>query len=244
MKIGILGFGEIGKAIGQFYKPSLFDKLFGRQRYEVFVKDLKRDDGLEDCDILHVAIPYTKDFVKIIKSFIKDNNPSLTIIHSTVPIGTTRKIGGVVVHSPCKGVHPYLYEGIKEFIKYIGTDNKLIGRFAKEHLMCIGMKVEVLNDSRETEAQKLWETTQSFWGIALEKEIKKWCEENKLSFDFIYTRANRDFRRGYTKLGYPEECMQVFRDMPGKVGGHCLEPNCHLLNSKIARWLLQENEHY
>jgi hypothetical protein len=49
-KIGILGYGEVGQAIAKFYKNYL-------------VKDLARDDGLDGVEILHVCIPYDKNFI-------------------------------------------------------------------------------------------------------------------------------------------------------------------------------------
>jgi hypothetical protein len=46
----------------------------------------------------------------------------------------------MVVHSPVRGVHPYLYEGIKTFVKYIGADNKEAGNMADTHLKGLGNK--------------------------------------------------------------------------------------------------------
>jgi len=231
MKIGILGYGEVGKAIAKFYKNPL-------------IKDLNRDDGLKGADVLHICIPWSKDFVKIVKKEIKEINPKLTIIHTTTKVGDTKKIGGAVAHSPVKGVHPYLYKGIKTFVKYIGADNKRAGRLAKKHLESLGIKTKVFYPSATTEAIKLWETAQSSWGIVLQKLIKMWCDEKGLDFNLIYTEANKEFNRGYTKLGYPDECLPIFRDMKGKIGGHCLTSNCKLLDSKVAKFILKENDDF
>lgn len=231
MKCGILGYGEAGKAIAKFYKNPL-------------IKDLNRDDGLKGVDVLHICIPWSKDFIKIVKKEIREIKPKLTIIHSTVKVGTTKKIGGRVVHSPVKGVHPHLYEGIKTFIKYVGTDKEKAGQEAKAHLISLGLDVKVFRPSAITEAIKLWETTQSVWGIVLQKLIKKWCDEKKLDFDIIYTEANKEFNRGYTKLGYPNECFPIFRNMEGKIGGHCLIQNCKLLDSEVAKYVLKQNESF
>ena len=231
MKVGILGYGEIGKAVAQFYKDPL-------------IKDLYRDDGLEGIQILHVCIPWSKNFVKIVRKEIRNSKPRLTIIHSTVKVGDTKKIGGNIVHSPVKGVHPFLYESIQTFIKYIGADSKKAGQMAKRHLETLGIKTKVFYPASTTEAIKLWETTQSAWGIILQKEIKRWCDKKKLKFDIVYTEANRGFNRGYSALGYKDELLSIFRDVPGKIGGHCLIPNCKLLDSKVAMTILKENENF
>jgi len=227
-KVGIFGYGEVGKAIAKFYqKPK--------------IKDKKRDDGLKDLDILHICIPYSKDFVKIVKKQIRESNPELTIIHSTVPVGTTAKIGGVIVHSPVRGKHPDLYQGIKTFVKFVGYENNVAGSLAKKHFEKLGLKVKLIFDARNTEALKLWDTTQYGLMIILNKEIKKFCDKNKLDFDFIYTLGNRTYNEGYLKLKLPEVVRPWLKYMPGKIGGHCVIPNCRLLKSYIAKLVLKKN---
>jgi len=71
MKVGILGYGEVGKAIAKFYNNPK-------------IKDIDRDDGLKGVDILHVCIPYSDKFADIVKKEIKNIKPKLTMIHSTV----------------------------------------------------------------------------------------------------------------------------------------------------------------
>src|SRR4051812_17439456 len=124
--VGILGYGEIGKAVASFYTGPK-------------IKDLERDDDLTGVDVLHVCIPWSDRFVEIVKGEITQVNPKLTIIHSTVAPGTVEKIGGMVVHSPVRGVHPNLAEGIKTFVKYIGADDKQAGQAAQEELESLGI---------------------------------------------------------------------------------------------------------
>ena len=78
-KIGILGYGEVGRAIAKFYKNPR-------------IKDLNRDDGLKGVEILHVCIPWSRNFVKVVKKEIKEIKPKLTIIHSTIAPGATKKV--------------------------------------------------------------------------------------------------------------------------------------------------------
>ncbi len=234
-KIGILGYGEIGKAIARFYKDPL-------------IKDLARDDGLEGADILHICIPFSKDFIKIVSREIREINPKLTIIHSTVALKTTKKLAsvfsGMVVHSPVRGVHPNLYEGIKTFVKYIGADNKKAAKMAEAHLNGLGIKTKIFYPSTTTEALKLWDTTQYGWFIILNKEIKKWCDKNGIDFGAVYTEANRTYNDGYKKLGREEVQRPCLKYMPGPLGGHCVLPNCRILDSEIAKMILKKNNFY
>ncbi|MBU4299271.1 hypothetical protein KJ636_04470, partial [Patescibacteria group bacterium] len=125
---------------------------------------------------MNVCIPWNEKFIEIVKKEIKKIKPKLTIIHSTVVPGTTQKIGGMIAHSPIRGVLPKLFEGIKTFVKYIGADDKKAGELAKKHLEGLGIKTKLFMPSETTEALKLWDTTQYGWFIVLNKEIKKWCD--------------------------------------------------------------------
>lgn len=237
-KIGILGYGEIGRAIAKFYKKP-------------FIKDLNRDDGLEGCGVLHVCIPYNKKFETVVKSEIKKIKPELVIIHSTTALGSTKKIiSGLpknlcnVVHSPVRGMHPHLYKGIKTFVKYIGAEDKKSGDAAKKHLQSLGIRTKVLIPSKTSEALKLWDTTQYAWMIMLNKEIKKWCNKNKVDFEAVYTDANISYNKGYKKLGRQEVIRPYLRYMPGKVGGHCVISNCKILDGEVAKQILKKNNSF
>jgi hypothetical protein len=240
-KAGILGYGEIGKAIAQFYIPT--------QRAKI--KDLNRDDGLEGVEILHICIPWSNKFIKIVSEEIKKIKPKITIVHSTVALGATKKIiNGLprayreVVHSPVRGVHPKLFEGIKTFVKYIGAENEKAGKMAQKHLGGLGIKTQIFYPSRITEALKLWDTTQYGWMIILNKEIKRWCDKNKIDFEKIYTEANKSYNEGYKKLKRDEVLRPFLKYISGPIGGHCILPNCKILSSEIARFILKKNKLY
>ena len=234
-KIGILGYGEVGRAVAKFYKNPL-------------IKDLKRDDDLEGVDILHICVPWSKNFIKIVSKEIKQINPVLTIIHSTVAIGTTKKLAeefsGMVVHNPIRGVHPHLYKGIKTFVKYIGADDKKVGLIAKKHLEGLGIKTKLVHLSMTTEALKLWDTTQYGWFIILNKEVKRWCDKIGIDFKIVYTEANKTYNQGYKKLNRKEVLRPYLKYMPGKIGGHCIVANTYLLDSEIAKFILKKNYQY
>ena len=216
LKIGIFGYGEVGQAIAKFYKNPK-------------VKDLKRDDGLEGVEILHICISYSNNFVKIVKKEIKKIKPRLTIIHSTIAPGTTKKIGGMVVHSPVRGIHPNLYKGIRTFVKYIGADNKRAGKLAKKHLESLGIETKVFQPSIVTELGKLFST--SYYGlcIAWHGEMKKICEKAGIDFEKAVTDFNKTYNQGYTKLGKKNVVRPVLYPPKKGIGKHCIVPNTEVL---------------
>jgi 3-hydroxyisobutyrate dehydrogenase-like beta-hydroxyacid dehydrogenase len=233
-KIGILGFGEIGKAIARFYQNPRLRRRFGGQAK---IKDLNRDDGLKGVEILHICIPWDKNFVKVVEKEIKDINPKLVIIHSTVAPGTTKKLalglqGGIkknIVHSPVRGVHPDLYGGIKTFIKYIGADNKNAAESAKRHMEKLGIKTKIFYPSVATEIGKILDTTYYGLCIAWHGEMKKICDKFGISFKDAVSGFNATYNEGYLKLGKKNVIRPVLSPPERGIGGHCIIPNAEIL---------------
>ena len=225
-KIGILGYGEVGKAVAKFYGS------VGSP--QVKIKDLKRNDGLKGVEILNVCISWSNNFIKIVKKEIREIKPKLTIIHTTTAPGATEKIARVtkslVVHSPVRGVHPELYGGIKTFVKYIGTDNKKAGELAKKHLESLGIKTRVFQPSITTEIGKLLST--SYYGlcIAWHGEMKKICDKAGVDFEKAITDFNKTYNEGYKKLGMPHVVRPVLYPPKDGCGGHCIIPNTEMLD--------------
>jgi len=220
-KIGILGYGEIGQAIAKFYKkPS--------------IKDLDRNDGLKGIKILHICIPYDKNFVKTISKEIKKIKPKLVIIHSTIAPGTIKEIiegtkNKMIVHSPIRGVHPRLYQGIKTFVKYIGAENKKAGEMAKKHLNSLGIKTEAFYPAKTTELGKLFDTTYYALCVAWHGEMKEICDKEKVNFEKVATDFNKTYNEGYKKLKMNHVVRPVLKPPEKFIGGHCLIPNTKIL---------------
>ena len=219
--VGILGFGEVGQAMAKFYKKPL-------------IKDLKRNDGFEEIDVLNVCIPYNKNFVRVIIKEIKELKPKLTIIHSTVAPETTQKLikktgNKKIVHSPIRGIHPHLHKGIKTFVKFIGAESKKAGEAARKHLNSLGIKTEVFYPAKTTELGKLFDTTYYGFCIAWHGEMKKICDKEKIDFSRVATAFNKTYNEGYKKLGMSHVVRPVLCPPKGGIGGHCIISNAEIL---------------
>lgn len=208
-----VGLGEVGKAI---------NKIVGGS----YVTTNKSTWDGSNVDVVHICIPYSKDFWAIVEAYKEVGG--LVIVHSSVPIGTCDALG--VVHSPIRGVHPHLEEGIRTFVKYFGGDraHKAATIFRK-----LGIKTKVYDQARTTEAIKLWDTTQYGRLIMLEKEIHAFCKKHNLDFKAVYTQANKDYNKGYVELGRPEVVRPYLKHIEGPIGGHCVIPNAKLLKVKL-----------
>ncbi len=221
----VIGNGQIGSAIASILNCEAIDK--GQVAKDV------------SYDIIHVAIPYSDTFVETVTEYQKLYSPSITVIHSTVDIGTSDKLGAV--YSPCKGIHPNLKDGILTFTKFFaGKDSEKVSKIFYDAGCSIAWEDEE-NSRRSLEAAKLWDTTQYGLNIIMEKEIHNFCERNNLDFNLVYTMFNEDYNLGYEKLGHPEYKKYVLKHTTGKLGGHCVVPNCNLLNSWVAKLILEKN---
>tara|TARA_R110000824_G_scaffold61487_1_gene163516 strand:- start:55 stop:786 length:732 start_codon:yes stop_codon:yes gene_type:complete len=228
--IGIIGYGEIGQAL---------DKLYVSRGLIPLIRDLDRDDGLGGVHVLNITIPWSHDFISTVGDYIKEISPRLVIIHSTVPPGTTRELSkdfSNIVHSPVRGIHPHLFEGLKTFVKVVGGGGQLD---AQEHLKSLGLKVEVYQNSAATEVAKLMDT--SYYGvcIAWHDYAQKLCDLWGVEFEEVQTHYNSTYNSGYTQLGNPNVVRPILTAPDGPIGGHCVVSNAEILREALDSKLLE-----
>lgn len=229
MKQLIIGMGEVGQAIKEVLGSDVltYDRDMGSAAHGI----------VPDADVLHICFPYTDSFVQFVQQYQRYTGAHLTIIHSTVPIGTSDKLGAV--HSPVRGVHPHLAEGIRTFVKYFGGLQAMQAAAIFEQC---GVPVRVLRDARNAEALKLWDTTQYGAMIMIEKEIHAFCREHGLDFEIVYADANNTYNMGYDKLGMTHVVRPALMHKNGPIGGHCVIQNARLLDAAMAKWLLKADK--
>lgn len=245
-KIGIIGFGEIGKAMA---------RVCNEGGYQVLVRELKYDEIKKNAvDYLHVNIPEKKqiEFVNIVVMAIKELKPKLTIINSSVSVGTTRKVfqktKSPIVHSPVIGVHPYLYDSIKHhFKKVVGPVDNASLKLALKHFKQLGLKTEVYDSAENSEAAKLLDLVYYAWNIVYCKWVNETCKKIGLNFDQVYVGHNKNYNRGYAKLR-PNVVRPILVPTKGPIGGHCTIPDTILFHkhfkNRFTEFILKENKRY
>lgn len=229
--IGILGYGEIGQAL---------DDIYLDHNYFPLIKDIDRDDGLGEVDILHVCIPWSPDFIDIVRQYLEDIQPKMAVVHSTVAPGTTRELSKVcpnICHSPVRGVHPNLMEGIQTFVKVFGGPSA--GEAANHFNQDLEIECEVYNSAVATEVAKLLDT--SYYGvcIAWHDYAKKLCDLWGVDFEEAQTHYNLTYNDGYRTLHKDNVVRPTLTPPEGSIGGHCVVPNAELLEKILDSPLLQ-----
>lgn len=236
VNIGILGYGELGKAIKALYKGKPFN---------VYIQDKDTQQCFNGkLDILNVCIPYDKKFIKTVSDIIEEFKPSLTIIHSTVLPGTTKKIQqhhkDYVVHSPVRGNHPNLDKALYKFVKYIGSDTYKGYCIANTHLTFLGLQTKRLNDSMSTEMAKILCTSYYGMCIAWHGLVDKLCDRHGLNFSDIITEWNTSYNDGYRNMNEHQFIRPVLYSPKKKITGHCVIPNAKLLSKFTSSPLVKE----
>lgn len=226
----IIGAGEVGS--------SLFRVL--EKNYPVFIYR-KTDQNKRQFQIIHIAYPYSKSFVRDTKKYIKKFSPKLAIIHSTIPIGSTAVISPIAVHSPVRGMHPSLDNGIKTFVKYFGGPK---ARSAAKIFSDIGIRTVAYNNAKTTELLKILDTSYYAWNIVFAKEAKRICVKLDIDFDQVYSQANKSYNEGYSQLGIYNVVRPILKASPGPIGGHCLIDNCRLLDDWLTNTIKKRNTKY
>lgn len=230
MKMLIMGKGEVGTALYNILKDTYVVTMVGKE------------NNLDSSyDVLHICFPFSDQFIDIVKEYKKKylKEYGLLINHSTVPVGTSDAIDAV--HSPIRGIHPHLEEGIKTFVKYFGGMRAMEAARIFENL---GIKTCISFQAKDTEALKLFDTLYYAWNIVFNKEVKKYCDGLGLDFSLVYDHGNRTYNEGYKLLGREEVVRPVLQYMGGSIGGHCLVPNAKMLDSWMAKLVLEKNETY
>lgn len=223
----IIGFeGEVGSAIKEILQEAYPDHVSG---IDVHGKHTDSFGSLTGSfDIMHICFGHSKDFIKIVQEYQKRYQPTYTVIHSTVPLGTTEILNhtSYTVHSPIRGLHPKLKQGILTFPKFIGGP---AASHVADYFRKAGMKVVIFDRSATTEALKLFDTEYYRHCIEFAQRVKKYCDKHQLNFSEVYTIPNITYNEGYTELGYPEYVRPVLQPIMKEIGGHCLLPNQKLI---------------
>jgi dTDP-4-amino-4,6-dideoxygalactose transaminase len=227
--IVVVGLGEVGKPILE---------IVSRHHEVVGVDVSSPTQRIKAVDVMHVCYPFAiEDFVGETARYIKLFSPGLTIVNSTVAVGTTRAIaertGAAVVHSPVRGKHVRMLEEILSYTKFVGAIDPVSGERAAKHFESVGMKTRVLSSPEATELAKLTETTYFGLIIAWAQEVERYCDQLGQKYDEIVSF--------YEEVKF----FPPVKYFPGIIGGHCVMPNIEILSrvrhSEILKTIQSSN---
>lgn len=214
----VIGMGEVGRAI---------HAILSGDPYDVYGLDIEAVDHIpSSADVLHICLRWCDGFMAWVCGYLDRFHPELVIIHSTVPVGTTRRLGEIAVHSPIEGLHPHLEESIRTFEKHFGGERAAeAARIFKRR----NISVILHNKPETTELAKLLST--SSYGIDLLKsqEQAQICRRLGLSYKEVVQDYSASYNAGYATLDHSQFVRPILSPPQGPIGGHCVIPNAKII---------------
>lgn len=231
----VIGAGEVGTALAQVLRADL--------------RDIEPADHLKSrYDVLHIAYGWHRQFVETTRYYQGLYGADLVVIHSTVPVGTCDPEGWV--HSPVRGRHPHMEEGLRTFVKHFGGARAPEAarlwpvpspdRYALSDLYW-GKNVLTTDKAATTELGKLVELAQFGVEVVMNKEIHRLASEHGVPFDEVYGDFGLTYNLGYAELQERRFMKPILQYMEGPIGGHCVSPAIELLGDN---WFTQATDGY
>ncbi len=146
----VLGMGEVGQPLFQILSRT----------FDCVAVDIKPVDINQPCEVLHICYPFqVRDFVGITAAYIKKYDPRLTVIHSTLAPGTTRKIhetlpGRAIVYSPVRGKHARMEADMLRYKKFVAGFDPQSVEAAQTHFRQAGLADRYLSHSRHCRTEQ------------------------------------------------------------------------------------------
>ncbi len=209
----VIGLGEVGAPLERVLSKHL--SVVGRDIEPV---------AMDPPHVVHLCFPYSEaSFIEAATAYIAEYSPTLVVLHSTVPPGTTRKLEEAAnvpaVYSPVRGKHARMEADLLRYTKFVaGTDDEAVKR-GREHLERAGFRVRLMASPEALELAKVLETSYFGMLIAWAQEMDRFAGAVDADYDEVMTFMEEiDFFPPVT-----------FR--PGHIGGHCVMPNLSLLEA-------------
>lgn len=216
----IAGLGEVGKPLLQIL----------RRTYECAGVDVAPVEITRPCSVLHVCYPFQlPDFIGTTVCYIQKYKPALTIINSTLGVGTTRKVqeqvSAPVVYSPVRGKHAKMEQDMLHYQKFVAGFDEQSTQRAADHFARAGFAVAKFRAPEVGELSKLVETTWLGVLIGWAQEVERMAVDCGASYEEINA-----FIKEISFLP-----SHVF---PGRIGGHCVMSNIAILRKGVSSKLL------
>ncbi len=215
-KTAVVGLGEVGRPLLQLIEQS------GTPVVGIDVDTPALPDR-GSVGVMHVCFPFeVPNFRAEVARYIELLQPDLTVINSTVAVGTTRAIhdgtGTPLAHSPVRGKHARMLDELTSYVKYVGGTDPTTGELVARHFEALGVRTKVLSSPEATELAKLTETTYFGLLIAWAQEVERHCDRFGLDYDEVVGF--------YEEIGF----FPPVKYVPGVIGGHCVMPNLEMLS--------------
>jgi UDP-N-acetyl-D-mannosaminuronate dehydrogenase len=206
----VVGLGEVGRPLLEVLSRA----------YLAEGRDIE-DRVFERVGVLHLCFPFGKEFVASAVHYVREYQPELVIVNSTVAPGTTRAIHTKTrvptVYSPVRGKHTRMGDELRIYSKFVAGSSAEAVAHAEEHFTAAGIQTRQMSSFEVLELAKLLETT--YFGLLI-----AWAQEMD-RFNVALGTDYREVTQFFDEIGF----LPSVHFEPGFIGGHCVMPNLTLL---------------
>lgn len=232
MKTLVVGNGEVGQALARVIEGF----------HETHIKDIE-PLYVMGVEVLQICYPEHDNFVQTTQDYIELYNPKVTIINSSVSVGTCDHFGDEVIYSPVRGRHPKLATDLKIYPKFVFGENAFKRGLVVDYFKMCGLECVEFPNRKAGEVLKLLSNIHMGVEIAWRQEVKRILGHYGIA-PIIYEQWEETYAVGYLKSGDPHLVRPRMR--PDPIGGHCILPCTEILSkqfpSKIFDFVLESNE--
>ena len=250
----VAGLGEIGLPMQKLLSRTIPVVGYDKKTKLINTKKFKKFENYE-TEILHICIPFTKNFISNILTLAKKFKPEIIAIHSTVRPTTTQKLQNKllqpVIYSPLRGVHKRkndklqahkkgVYFDIKRYVKFYSIKpnipkGKIAAQKFSKRLRSCGLKTKKISTPVTLELAKILCDT-SYYG---------WLINYAQLTNMIAIQYNIDYDEMWT---FSDEIHKFLGNRPkmypGFIGGHCVIPNLDLMHNQTLDLIKKINTKY
>jgi UDP-N-acetyl-D-mannosaminuronate dehydrogenase len=164
----VAGLGEVGRPLLHILS----------QNFDCAGIDIEPVTIESPCLVLHICYPFEIDrFVDVTAEYVRRLHPALTILHSSVPPGTTKKVqeeigNARLAYSPVRGNHPRMESDLMRYRKFVAATCQESLQAAMQHLSRAGFHTTAFPTVELAELAKLLET--SYLGV-----LMAWAQDMK-----------------------------------------------------------------
>lgn len=239
----IAGLGEIGSPILQ-----LISKKTLAVGYDINPKsmDKKKFDKYKklETSFLHVCIPFTNKFISNVVSLYKTFKPEAIVIHSTISLGTTKKLQQIlpipVIYSATRGVHKRMLYDLKRYTKFYAIENN-----APKKAWAISAYSKLMKKSGVITKQMSSPITLELAKIIVDTSYYGWLINYAQLSNMIAIKHKVNYEEMWS---FADEIHKFLGNrpkmFPGFIGGHCVIPNLDLMKDDTLNLIREINSDY
>ncbi len=239
----VAGLGEIGLPIFKLMSKKTITIGYDIDEKLTNKKLIKKYEETP-TSILHICIPFSKKFITNVKKLIRQFEPEILIIHSTISPNTTSilqsKLTIPVIYSATRGIHKRMQYDLKRYTKFFAISNNspkkqfAIKEFKKVMQKC-GVKTKQMSKPETLELGKIiCDTSYLGWLINYAQLSNMIAKQYDVDYDEMWTFSDeiQKFLGNRPKM------------YPGFIGGHCVIPNLDLVHNQTLDLIKKINKKY